>query len=144
MQILILKHADMSAEMCGKMKNRKSIGVFAGVVGAVVIFLAVTGWNLKKSAPLPKAQGMIGFGCTVVQKAENQLAESMAVQKPESYILGILDGKLVVFWQDGRTVFFDTGIRSSELSQELLDRIAMGIYFTDEKLLFEFLENCSS
>ena len=55
-----------------------------------------------------------------------------------------VDGHLLVYYADNVTVFFDTGILSRNLSEEMRRQLVYGIRFDDEDELYEFLENYSS
>ena len=123
------------------MKKKIGIWTLAGLAFAVAFAVRMTGSG-------PKIQENRNEDFVSVQETEQvteiPAAESMAVKQPYAYVIGIQDGKLVVYHSDGTTVFFETGIRTSDLGQELIDRISKGVYFTDEAGLYEFLENCSS
>ncbi|MGN0142687.1 MAG: hypothetical protein ACI4AD_10705 [Roseburia sp.] len=123
------------------MKKKIGIWTLAGLAFAVAFAVRMAGSG-------PKIQENKNEDFVSVQETEQvteiPAAESMAVKQPYAYVIGIQDGKLVVYHSDGTTVFFETGIRTSDLGQELIDRISKGVYFTDEAGLYEFLENCSS
>ncbi len=65
-------------------------------------------------------------------------------QDSYAYIIFDVDGHLLVYYADNVTVFFDTGILSKSLSEEMRKQLVYGIRFNDEDELYEFLENYSS
>lgn len=65
-------------------------------------------------------------------------------QESYEYIIFDVDGHLLVYYADNVTVFFDTGILSRNLSEEMRRQLVYGIRFDDEDELYEFLENYSS
>lgn len=60
------------------------------------------------------------------------------------YVIMDVDGHLTVFYSDNETVYFDTGIRSENLSDAVRSDLQCGIRFLTEEELYEFLENYSS
>lgn len=73
-----------------------------------------------------------------------EFTEIMALKEPYIYIVKEQDGFLVVYQLDGMTVEFETNIRTSDLGEDVLDRLVDGIGFSDEKSLYSFLESYSS
>jgi len=51
---------------------------------------------------------------------------------------------VVVFHQDGTTVFLSTGICVSDLPKEVQEELESGMLFQDEGALYDFLENYTS
>lgn len=75
---------------------------------------------------------------------EERTAESMTVQEPFLYILRETDGMLVVYEQDGVTVWMETGIRTEHMEPEVVKLFQEGVTIRDERELYDLLESYSS
>lgn len=125
------------------MKKTISICFFAG---GLVIAVAALGLILRfgairqKNEPLPEE--------TLVAEFESEetimSTESMAIREPYEYVLVLKDGFLVVYLKDKKTVLFETNIREEDLNENILKRLEAGVYLTDDKELYDFLESYSS
>lgn len=73
-----------------------------------------------------------------------EAAESMTVQEPYAYMIQAKDGVLVVYEQDGKTVYFETAIRLDALEETVQEKVIAGMRFYDERELYGFLESYSS
>ena len=85
---------------------------------------------------------------TELVEAETESEQSIPTGSSKSqaftYLVKEEDGNLVVFLADGKTVYMETGIRTEDLSHELSEEARLGIPFTSERSLFDFLESYSS
>ena len=67
------------------------------------------------------------------------------VQPGECFYLALLDHRVVVFLEDRKTIYINTGISANMLSEELRSEMMVNmIYMEDEKELYDFLEAYSS
>lgn len=103
---------------------------------------------------------MFGIYCqqrdvTQKQNTQTQQAEASQISMPTAgnpietpvscpYIVRLDNDRLVVFQQDGTTVYMQTGIRIENLTQKLREQAKTGIGFSTQESLFEFLESYSS
>lgn len=128
--------------------KKKSICWIAGAGFCLLLVIGLAGSGLVtqknkdgETVPIEETENF---------RTEIPSAESMALQEPETdageykFVIGIRDGKLVVYHSDSGAVFFETGINAADMDDEMLRRIEEGLYFPDEQGLYEFLENCSS
>ncbi len=127
------------------MKKTVGICLFAGSVLAVLLITVFTALAWKKEETLmPPASE------TVIAETESsdtqapKTAESLAYKEPGTYKIGVEDGVLVVYINDGATLYFETNIRTRELDDTVLSKIENGLYFSDEQELYAFLESYSS
>ena len=60
------------------------------------------------------------------------------------FIARIVDERLVIFESDGKTVYFETGIKEEALSEPIRQQAQHGIGFTTEAGMYDFLESYSS
>ena len=123
----------------GDNMNRKvsiCILVFIFIVCAVVLFVMA---KRSKDAPIPETK--------VTQLAETEDA-SVSVNtdhvKQFRFIARIVDERLVIFESDGKTVYFETGIKEEALSEPIRQQAQHGIGFTTEAGMYDFLECYSS
>ena len=75
---------------------------------------------------------------------DERTTESMTVQEPFVYILRETDGMLVVYEQDGVTVWMETGIRTEHMEPEVVKLFRDGVTIRDERELYDLLESYSS
>ncbi len=75
---------------------------------------------------------------------DEETTESMTVQEPFLYILRETDGMLVVYEQDGTTVWMETGIRTEHMEPEVARLFQEGVTIRDERELYDLLESYSS
>lgn len=89
------------------------------------------------------------------QDTQNQQVKETQISMPTAgspvpapvsyrYIVRSDNNRLVVFKQDGATVYMQTGIRTENLTQKLQKQAQTGIGFSTQESLFEFLESYSS
>lgn len=78
---------------------------------------------------------------------ESQTEESILSSKEEAafqYIVFSEEGKLIVYFSDGKTPFFNSGVSDEHLPEKWKKILPQGIRFQSEEELFEFLEAYSS
>ena len=78
---------------------------------------------------------------------ESQTEESILSSKEEAsyrYIIFSEEGKLVVYYSDGETLFFNSGVSSDDLTAEWKEQLKQGIRFDSQEELLQFLEAYSS
>ena len=66
------------------------------------------------------------------------------VKPTESFYLRVEDNLVVVYCDDGKTVYLNTDISAQKLPEEVRHEIIMGMYVEDEAALYHFLETYSS
>ena len=80
-------------------------------------------------------------------ETESQAEESILSSKEEEafrYIIFSEGGKLVVYYSDGETLFFNSGVSAEDLSEKWKEQLEQGIRFDSQEELLEFLEAYSS
>ena len=70
--------------------------------------------------------------------------EIIAICEPYTYVIKQKNGVLVVYQSDGVTEFFETNIRIRDLDADMVEKIENGIFFSDDRELYDFLESYSS
>lgn len=122
------------------MKRKYSICIFVAallVVSGLLVWFGTTDWggsNEEQTKTQEEWQ----------ESTEENAIYSGKTQESYAYIIFDVDGHLLVYYSDNTTVFFDTGILSHSLSEEMRKQLTYGIRFADEDELYEFLENYSS
>lgn len=122
------------------MKRKYSICIFVAallVVSGLLVWFGTTdrsGSNEEQTKTQEEWQ----------ESTEENAIYSGKTQESYAYIIFDVDGHLLVYYSDNTTVFFDTGILSHSLSEEMRKQLTYGIRFADEDELYEFLENYSS
>ena len=81
---------------------------------------------------------------TVSQTEETIPTGSPTPAETYTYIVRMQDHALVVFLNDGQTVYMQTGIRAENLSPDMQKQAENGIGFSSQERLFDFLESYSS
>lgn len=80
----------------------------------------------------------------MAETEEAELAESMLVQDADCYFVIEENGVLVVYEQDRKTVLLETNISLHGVDEATHRLLQEGIWLTDEKELYDFLESYSS
>lgn len=70
--------------------------------------------------------------------------EIITICEPYTYVIKQKNGVLVVYQSDGVTEFFETNIRIRDLDADMVEKIENGIFFSDDRELYDFLESYSS
>jgi hypothetical protein len=86
----------------------------------------------------------ITFETESVSETETSVYTISEEQPIYEYIVRESDGQIVVYEGDGETVYMETGIHISQLSESMERQLEAGIGFSDEESLFAFLENYAS
>lgn len=135
------------------MKKTICICLFVAGLGIAGIIGFVTGsridGNIEKQQPQAKNEietpvENLEYAGDTENIPPPELAESMAVPKDYAYVIFARDGILVVYQRGGKTEYFETNIRVSDLEEKMLENLEKGIYFLDEQELYDFLESYSS
>ena len=126
---------------------KKTVGICLFFLIALAVFLitifAASAWKKEETLMPPASETIIAeTESSVTQTPE--AAESLAYKEPGTYKIGVEDGVLVVYINDGATLYFETNIRTRELDDTVLSKIENGLYFSDEQELYAFLESYSS
>ena len=122
------------------MKRKYSICIFAAVLLAVSGILVWFGTAGRGGSDKEQTKTQEEWQ----ENTEENAIYSGKTQESYEYIIFDVDGHLLVYYSDNTTVFFDTGILSHSLSEEMQKQLTYGIRFADEDELYEFLENYSS
>lgn len=77
---------------------------------------------------------------------EEKAQETGASSTPSywQYVMKYENGKIVVYQKDGETVYEETDIDKSHLSEDVLKQLKEGIVVSDEEELYSLLESFSS
>ena len=70
---------------------------------------------------------------TEQKESEEEAIYSSKTEESYQYIIFDVDGHLLVYYSDNSTVFFDTGIQTKNLSNEMKDALESGIRFQTEE-----------
>jgi hypothetical protein len=81
---------------------------------------------------------------TDTQKNTQESVESMTQAASGLYCIKESNGYLVVYDTQTNEVYFETGVKISDLPEELQLEVQEGIYFSNPEELYSFLENYSS
>ncbi len=84
-----------------------------------------------------------GIDLTLETETEEALLSSIVCPEYE-YIIFSEDGRLVVYYSDCSTVYFNSGIMEETLPEEVKSELPLGIRFQTDEELFDFLESYSS
>ena len=128
---------------------KKIIGI---CLAFVLLGLAVWGVNRflmpqsdeNKQQPAATEEKKHTLETTEVRLPDTETTESMTVQEPFLYILRETDGMLVVYEQDGTTVWMETGICTEHLEPGVARLFQDGVTVRDERELYDLLESYSS
>lgn len=108
------------------MKKACGIGLFV-----CLLALGVMIWNVSDETGIPKENPVV-------------ITQGESVKKEDVFYLKELNGYLVVYKEDGTTVFEYTNILIEELPEVLLEDVKDGIKIIGNERLYGFLENYSS
>ena len=81
---------------------------------------------------------------SVEEKQEEETAESMKNVEQERYYLKVSEEYLTVYYSETDQVYFETGLKLSDLPSDLQKEAKTGISFSNLEELYSFLENYSS
>ena len=115
------------------MKRKYSIGLIC----AIVLLLLVLSLGYRKQYEYVEEQVRI-------DEEKETLSVQGSAEKEQIFYLKSLNGYVVVYLEDGKTIFEYTDIKVSELSEEMQQEIEQGKRITGLEKLYGFLENYSS
>jgi hypothetical protein len=129
------------------MKNRYSICVFGILIFvciAILFFSVAEESDKEQNEPVyPQTMQADELNSETDAAADDSVTSSKT-EENYKYIIMEEDGHLLVYYSDNTTLFFDSGIQTKNLPEEVLDKLKTGIRFLNEEELYEFLENYSS
>lgn len=126
------------------MMNKKRICIFLALIlvfaaGIILVRLA--------SAPEEDSQKEMVLIREDREGEEEDAASTLPTSgenREQRYYLVVEDGYLSVYYGADRTFYAYTDIRYDMLDEETRQQIQQGLSFTDERTLYDFLENHSS
>lgn len=126
------------------MMNKKRICIFLALIlvfAAGIILVRLT------SAPEEDSQKEMVLIREDREGEEEDAASTLPASgenREQRYYLVVEDGYLSVYYGADRTFYAYTDIRYDMLDEETRQQIQQGLSFTDERTLYDFLENHSS
>ena len=125
------------------MMNKKRICIFLALI---LVFAA--GIILVRLASAPEEDSQKEMVLIREDREEEQDATSTlpasGQNREQRYYLVVEDGYLSVYYGADRTFYAYTDIRYDMLDEATRQQIQQGLSFTDERTLYDFLENHSS
>ena len=125
------------------MMNKKRICIFLALI---LVFAA--GIILVRLASAPEEDSQKEMVLIREDREEEEDAASSLPASGENreqrYYLVVEDGYLAVYYGADRTFYAYTDIRYDMLDEATRQQIQQGLSFTDERTLYDFLENHSS
>lgn len=73
-----------------------------------------------------------------------EMTESMSILPGAKYYIASENGKIVIYHSDKETIYYETSISTSQLPDEIKEKIKNGFFIETDMELYEFLENYSS
>ena len=122
------------------MKQKYSICIFISLILIFVVIILFTTADKTKNNTTEQSK----MQETESQESNEEAVYSSKTEESYQYIIFDVDGHLLVYYADNCTVFFDTGIQTKNLSEDMKSALEKGIRFQTEEELYEFLENYSS
>ena len=98
------------------------------------------------SPPLSEQQrGFVGAEVRSFSVSRVVVRMNYAYAEPtESFFLRVEDNNIVVYCDDGETVYMYTDISAETLPEYIQSQVIMGMFIEDESVLYHFLETYSS
>ena len=127
-----------SGQYCKKGVVRMNRKYSIGLICVIALLLLVLSLGYRKQYEYTKEQVRIS------KEEEEILSVQGDVSKEESYYLKSLNGYVVVYLEDQKTIFEYTDIHISELPKQMQEEIEQGKHIKGLKKLYGFLENYSS
>lgn len=121
-----------------KMKRNISICLFAAFL------VLIGGILISMENPKEQEEENSGIEMTLETETEEEALLSSATQPDYKYIIFSEDGRLVVYYSDNTTIFFNSGILEETLPEETKSQLPAGIRFQTDEELYDFLESYSS
>lgn len=123
------------------MKRKYCIGFFAAIFMIMILLEVGYRWSYQQRSDRQKEN-------TTFLQEKTEPAEVLSVEgnveKNSEYLLKELNGYVIVYLSDEKTVYEVTGISITELPKEVQNQIQEGIKFDSINELYAFLENYSS
>lgn len=124
------------------MKKKLSIGFFTAALAALIMVSAAYHFTYERAVEKAKEE-TARLGSEEQEDQESVTTEGQAV-KEEAYYLMEVNGFVVVYFSDKKTVYDYTSIEVSSLPPTLQNEIKNGKYVESTQLLYSFLENYTS
>lgn len=122
------------------MEKKYSIGIFV----AAVVLVALLSAAYQVEYQYEQEQSAAKEYEHEIEEEEGSVTTQGDAVKKEEYFLKELNGYVVVYLSDRKTVFEYTNIPTAELPAELADEIREGKILEGTEKLYGFLENYSS
>ena len=136
-----LKKANTVSKEVKPMKRKYCIGFFAAIFMIMILLEFGYRWSYQQKSDRQKEN-------TTFLQEKTEPTEVLAVEgnveKNSEYLLKELNGYVIVYLSDEKTVYEVTGISINELPKEVQSQIQEGIKFDSINELYAFLENYSS
>lgn len=124
------------------MKKKLSIGFFTAALAALIMVSAAYHFTYERAVEKAKEE-TARLSSEEQEDQESVTTEGQAV-KEEAYYLMEVNGFVVVYFSDKKTVYDYTSIEVSSLPPTLQNEIKNGKYVESTQLLYSFLENYTS
>lgn len=124
------------------MKKKLSIGFFTAALAALIMVSAAYHFTYERAVEKAKEE-TARLSSEEQEEKESVTTEGQAV-KEEAYYLMEVNGFVVVYFSDKKTVYDYTSIEVSSLPPTLQNEIKNGKYVESTQLLYSFLENYTS
>ena len=128
------------------MKKTTGICLFTGMIFLLLI-LVVYLLSIQQNIGIGKENLTASTESISNENDTEQIVRSteiIAICEPYTYVIKQKNGVLVVYQSDGVTEFFETNIRIRDLDADMVEKIENGIFFSDDRELYDFLESYSS
>ncbi|RGX91907.1 hypothetical protein DXA60_11780 [Roseburia sp. OF03-24] len=128
------------------MKKTTGICLFTGMIFLLLI-LVVYLLSIQQNTGIGKENLTASTESISDENDTEQIVRSteiIAICEPYTYVIKQKNGVLVVYQSDGVTEFFETNIRIRDLDADMVEKIENGIFFSDDRELYDFLESYSS
>lgn len=128
------------------MKKTTGICLFTGMIFLLLI-LVVYLLSIQQNIGIGKENLTASTESISDENDTEQIVRSteiIAICEPYTYVIKQKNGVLVVYQSDGVTEFFETNIRIRDLDADMVKKIENGIFFSDDRELYDFLESYSS
>lgn len=128
------------------MKKTTGICLFTGMIFLLLI-LVVYLLSIQQNTGIGKENLTASTESISDENDTEQIVrstENIAICEPYTYVIKQKNGVLVVYQSDGVTEFFETNIRIRDLDADMVEKIENGIFFSDDRELYDFLESYSS
>ncbi|UMY98661.1 hypothetical protein H8S51_010050 [Roseburia rectibacter] len=128
------------------MKKTTGICLFTGMIFLLLI-LVVYLLSIQQNTGIGKENLTASTEKISDENDTEQIVRSteiIAICEPYTYVIKQKNGVLVVYQSDGVTEFFETNIRIRDLDADMVEKIENGIFFSDDRELYDFLESYSS